>query len=91
MATIEIDDGLYNKLRARAAEAGCESIEDYLDEMVNSESADGVLLDTLFTSERIAEIEKADEQVRAGQTVTLEESRERFRAQRDQWLRDNPR
>jgi len=88
---LELTDQLYNQAKRRAVEAGFKSVNDYIADMVSDDLAiDTENLDHLFTPERLAHIDKAAAQIKAGQGYTMEEVREHLAEKRADWISKNP-
>ncbi len=80
------------KLSVCAAEAGFASVDEYIAEVVNDDLTGGdgeetPNLDHLFTPERLAEIESARAEIKAGNSFTADQVREHFKKKREEWLR----
>lgn len=73
MYEIHLNQNLYQQAQQRAADLGFSSVDDYVADMLRSDLEDTETFDHLFTPERMAQIEKARQQVDAGQVYTSEE------------------
>jgi hypothetical protein len=81
MHHVQLSEQLYRLARQRASEAGFQSVDDYVAEIVESEvSAATANLDHFFTPEILAELDQIHAAVQAGaKTYTAEEVDEHFR------------
>jgi hypothetical protein len=79
MQEIHLSDQLYAEVKVRALEAGFETVDDYVADVLVLDVCDQTEdLDHLFTPERLAHIERSAAQIKAGQFYTAEEVREHF-------------
>ena len=80
MYQIQITAQVYSRVERRAIEAGFASVDEYVVDLLtrdvfeNAENLDG-----LFTPERLAHIDRAVEQIEAGQFHTAAQVREHLR------------
>jgi len=82
---LELTDQLYSQVMRRAAESGFESIEEYAVGVITDDLADDTEnLDHSFTPERLARIDKAIAQVKAGEFMTSDQVRAHFRKRFDE-------
>lgn len=80
MRQVQLSDQLYDQAKRRAAAAGFKTVDDFVADVLADELiGDTPDLDHLFTAERLAHIDKAAAQVKAGKTHTAAEVREHFR------------
>jgi hypothetical protein len=91
---VQLNEQLFKQAQRRAAEAGFASGDEYVADVVSQDLVGEVLpetpnLDHLFTPERLAEIEAAEADVKAGHYYTAEEVREHFKRKRAEWDRQN--
>lgn len=88
----QLDDKHYEKALQRASAAGFESIEEYVADVVASELEEAPEdLGHLFTPARLALIQAALDEVRAGgRTYTIEETTLYLAEQRAEWLKNQP-
>ncbi len=84
MQQVNLSDQLYHEAQRRAAEAGFATVDEYvadvlsLDFQLTTEN-----LDHFFTPERLAVIDRAAAQVKAGEFFTSEQVREHFKQKRE--------
>jgi len=78
---LELNDKLYDEAKRRAAEAGYETVGEYIADVVSDDLAEYTEnLDHLFTPGRVDHIDGVIANVKAGgKTHTAAEVRERFR------------
>lgn len=85
-----LNDQLYKKASRRAVEAGFKTIEEYAADVLASDLQDDTEnFDHLFTPERLAHIDEAAAQIKAGQSYTMEEVREHLATYRADWIQKN--
>ena len=90
MESIHISADLYKRVKSRAKEAGFESVDAYVADVLESEPRiDDAYIQSLFTPDRMAIIEKAEAQIEAGEYYTVDEVREHLATRRDDWLKKN--
>jgi len=82
MYQIHLSEQLFQDAQRRAAEAGFESVDDYVADVLQNELENGENLDRLFTPERLAHIDRAAAQIDAGLGITAEQVKEHFRRKR---------
>ena len=70
MQQIHVSDQLYREVFRRATEAGFESVDAYIADMLQHELDDAENLDWLFTPERLAHIDQAAAEIAAGKGLT---------------------
>ena len=87
MRTVALPDPVYAEAE-RAAAARGQSVEDYVVEVVRQCAEDEAPL--VLTPEQIEKVRAAQESVRAGRTLTLEEFDARFAERREAWLKAHP-
>lgn len=91
MHQIQLSDQLYLEVQARAAEAGFESVDEYVADVLSQELViGGELPDGFFTPERLAQIAEAEEEIKRGEFYTLEEADAELAKRRAEWIRKNP-
>lgn len=73
MHEIQMHDNLYQLANQRALDLGFKGVDEYVADIVRCDLAETENFDHLFTSERMAHIEKSRRQVDAGQVHTSEE------------------
>lgn len=86
---LNLSDEVYEQVKRRAAQAGFASIDAYVADVLSGDEP-GVdeALDHLFTTERLAHIDKAIATVNAGgPTHTMDEVRENLASNRADWIR----
>lgn len=89
MHQIQLNDQLYQEAQRRATEAGFDSVDEYIAEVLMHELEDAESLDYLFTPERLAHIDRAAAQIAAGEGLTPEQVEAELAKRRDAWLRQN--
>jgi hypothetical protein len=93
MRQIQLTEQAYDQAKIRADQAGFPSVDEYLSSMLvdaGYEMTEIPNLDYLFTSERLAIIDKSIEDVKAGaKTYSMEEVREHLAQTRSNWMREN--
>ena len=79
MHQVRLSDQLYQEARRRAADAGFESVEDYIADILKNDFEQEIDdLDHFFTPERLAQIDRAASQIKAGESFTSQQVREHF-------------
>jgi|GEM_PF-820253 len=94
MHQIQLADDVYEQARRRAAEAGFASVDEFVADMVSHDGvddgeADEPNVDHLFTPERLAEIDQAEADIRAGRFYTTEQAYAELEKFKAEWLRKN--
>jgi hypothetical protein len=93
MHQIQLADDIYDLAKRRADEAGFESVDDYIVDLLDDDGEayeDTPNLDHLFTPERLAELDRISAEVKAGgPTYTVEEVWEHLAEYRAEWIRKN--
>ena len=80
MHHIQLNDELFQEAERRAAASGFVSVDDYVADVLQHDLFEGTEnLDSLFTPERLAHIDRAAAQIDAGQGVPAEQVRDYFR------------
>lgn len=87
MHHVQLDSQLYQEAQRRAAEAGFDSVDEYVADVLRHDLEDGENLDHLFTPERLAHIDRAAAQIDAGLGIPAEQVRAHLAKRRDEWLR----
>ena len=88
MHQIQLDGQLYRDAQFRATEAGFESVDEYVANVLQYDlQQDAENLDRLFTPERLACVDRAAAEIAAGQGLTTEQVDAELAERRDQWLR----
>jgi len=87
MHHVQLDSQLYQEAQRRATEAGFESVDEYVADVLRQDLGDGENLDHLFTPERLAHIDRAAAQIDAGLCLTVEQVNAELAKRRDEWLR----
>ena len=95
---IQLDDRLYKEAQRRAAEAGFETVDAYIADVVRFDLSDAgpgtdetPNLDHLFTPERLTKIKAADADIEAGNFLTEEQMQQYLQQARKEWDLKNPR
>jgi PHD/YefM family antitoxin component YafN of YafNO toxin-antitoxin module len=84
MHQVQVTDQLYQEAQRRAAEAGFVSVDEYIADVLKRDLQDDTEnLDHFFTQERLAHIDKAAAQIKAGESFTSEQVREHFNQKRE--------
>lgn len=84
MHQIQISDQLYQEVQRRAAEFGFPTVDEYVADVIQQDLQEQTEdLDHLFTPERLAEIDHALAEIKAGKGLTSDQVREHFRQKRD--------
>jgi len=96
MHQVQLNDKLYKEAERRATEAGFSSVDEYVADVVSHdlvEDSGGETpnLDHLFTPERLAHIDAAEAEIKAGNFYTAEQADAELAKRRAEWLRNNPR
>lgn len=78
MHQINLSDQLYRNAQRRAEEAGFDSVDQYVENVLQQDLDDGENLDHFFTPERLAHLDRAAAAIDAGQGVPAEQVREHF-------------
>jgi len=77
---VHLEDRVYNEAKRRAEEAGFEDVDSYLADVLANEFEDDIdEMQGFFTPERLAQIDAATAQIKAGESYTMDEVREHFR------------
>lgn len=87
MHHVQLDGQLYQEAQRRATEAGFESVDEYVADVLRQDLGDGENLDHLFTPERLAHIDRAAAQIDAGLGIPAAQVRAQLAKRRDEWLR----
>jgi hypothetical protein len=82
MHQVQLSDQLFQEVQRRAAEAGFENVDDYVANVLKQDLEDPANFDHLFTSERLAQVDRAAAQIAAGEYLTAEEVRDHFKQKR---------
>jgi hypothetical protein len=92
MHQVQLNDQLYKEVRRRATEAGFSTVDEYIAEVLSHDLHDDTEnLDHLFTPERLAHIDKAEAEIKAGNFYTADQADAELAKRRAEWLRNNPR
>ena len=96
MSQVQLNEPLYTEARRRAEEAGYSTVDEYVADVVSHDLVDEGLgetpaLDHLFTPERLAHIDAAAAEIRAGNFYTAQQADTELAKRRAQWIRNNPR
>ena len=84
MHQVRLNDQLYQQAQRRATEAGFASVDQYIADVLAHELEEEVDdLDRFFTPERLAQIDRAAAQIKAGESFSSEQVREHFRQKRE--------
>jgi hypothetical protein len=88
MAQIQLDDQVFKAAQRRAADGGYSSVDEYItDVVVHDLSEETDNFDSLFTPDRIAELDRVSAEIKAGgKTYSLAEATEHFENKRIAWL-----
>jgi hypothetical protein len=94
MRQVQLNERLYKEAERRAAEAGFSTVDEYVADVVSHDLVEDTggetpNLDHLFTPERLAHIDKAEAEIRAGNYFTAEQVREHFKKKRAEWIQKN--
>ena len=92
MHQVHLPDPLYEQARQRASEAGFQSVDEYVAEIVESDICAGAAdYDHLFTPEVVAELEQIHAEMKVGgKTLTPEEVDESLRRKSQAWTANSP-
>ena len=84
MHQIQLNEQLYLDVQRRAMASGFVSVDEYVADVLKHELREEPEdLDHLFTPQRLAQIERAAAQIKAGESFTSEQVREHFRQRRE--------
>ena len=87
---LELTDLLYEQAKRRAAEAGFKSVGEYAaDVLADDLATDAENFDHLFTPQRLALIDRADAQIRAGHCMTAKQADAELAKRRTEWLQSH--
>jgi hypothetical protein len=91
MHQVRLADNLYKEAEQRATEAGFASVDEYVADVVSNDLHDDPEnFDHLFTPERIAHLERASAEAKAGgKTYSVEEVKEHLKQNRQEWLKNH--
>jgi hypothetical protein len=87
MHHIQLDDHLFQVAQQRAVEAGFQSVDEYVADVLQNDLEDAENLDRFFTPDRLAQIDRAAAQLAAGQGLTPEETDAELARRREEWQR----
>ncbi len=92
MPQIVLTDQVFDAARRRAVESGFGTVDEYVADVL-TEDASNVDFDPaqLFTPERLAELDAAAADVRAGRVLTREQVDAELATRRAEWLKANGR
>ena len=92
MHQIQVSDELYQEVQARAADAGFDSVDEYVADVLQQEFevCTDELPEGFFTPERMAQIAEAEAEIERGEFYTLEEVDAELERRRAEWQRQNP-
>ncbi len=90
MPQVQLDDRIFQIAQQRAAAGGFASVDEYLADVISHDIDDQNNIEHLFTPERLAHIARADAEIDAGNSYTIDEVKLELAEQREQWLRENP-
>jgi hypothetical protein len=84
------------EVQRRAAELGFPTVDEYVADVLTRDLADESCgetpnLDHFFTPERLAHIDKAEADIKAGNFYTAEQADAELAKHRAEWIRKNPR
>lgn len=88
MSHVQLDDHLYQEAQRRAAASGFASVDEYVADVLQHDLEDAENLDYLFAAERLAQVDRAAAQIRAGQGLTTQQADAELAKRRDEWLRE---
>lgn len=96
MPQTQLNDSVFTAAKRRATEAGFSSVDEYVADVLSHDLIDAneketPNLDPLFTPERLAHIDAAAEEIKAGNFYTAEQADAELGKRRAEWLRNNPR
>jgi chemotaxis methyl-accepting protein methylase len=88
---LQLSNKVYNKVKRRADEAGFDSVDEYVADIITSDAEDeDENLDHLFTPERLAHIDQVYAELKAGgKTYTMEEVSAYIAVKRAAWIQEN--
>jgi hypothetical protein len=91
MHNVQLGDNLYREAERRAKEAGFESVDAFVADVVSLNLHDDPdNFDHLFTPERIAELERISAEMKAGgPTYTPQQVRAHLDEVREAWIKDH--
>ena len=92
MPQVQLTDRAFQAARAQAEASGFGSVDEYVEDVLLDEAGDaGGEFDAarFFTPERLAELDRAMEDVRAGRVLTLEQVDAELARRREAWLKAN--
>ena len=92
MHQIQLDDRLFQEAQRRAADAGFDSVDDYVADVLEHDFQEPAEeFDYLFTPQRLAKIDRAAAQIDAGHGLTREQVEADLAKSRAEWLDQNRR
>jgi hypothetical protein len=94
MPQVQLDEQLFNAVKARAAESGYSSVDEYIADLATldlaePDSSGTPNLDHLFTKDRLKIIDAAAADIQKGQSYDSEQAKEELARRREQWLLKN--
>lgn len=91
MHQIQLNEQLYQQALLRAADAGFGSVDEYVASVLQQELDETENLDHFFTPERLAHIDRAAAEIKAGLGFTSQQADAELARLRAEWLNQNPR
>lgn len=92
MPQIHLNDRIFSAVQRQAATEGYATLEAYLTDVLDHHlGAEVDNLDSLFTPERLAHIDQADADIKAGHFYTEVQAEIELAKRRAAWLQKNPR
>jgi Arc/MetJ-type ribon-helix-helix transcriptional regulator len=92
MRQVELSDQLYEQVSRRASAGGFQSVDAYIADLLESELLEETSdLEALFTAERLAKIDAATAEIKAGRYYTLSEFDAHLEEVKARWRKENTR
>lgn len=91
MRNVQLTDELFQEAERRAQAAGFESVDEYIADFLQQDLSSAENLGHLFTPERLAHIDKAASDIKAGRFYTPEQVDAYLAETKASWLRDQRR
>jgi len=86
MSPIQLSDQVYQRAQQRAVEAGFDSVDDYVAEIIENELATVANQDHFFTAEILAQLDQLHTDVQSGaKTYSSQEVDEHFQRRSQAW------
>ncbi|MGD0541542.1 MAG: hypothetical protein ABSB33_08490 [Tepidisphaeraceae bacterium] len=90
MHHVQLNDELYKEAERRAREAGFGSVDEFVADRLESDfSCEQENFDDRFTPQVVAQLDRISDQMKAGNSVSMEEVDKHLADVREAWLKDH--